>query len=291
MNLTRRIRRALPVSKKRQKREWFENEKKAKEKAEAEVRAREARDAEVGAKTRRIEARRRECQKARWKRDFTGWAFVAAGLAGGTWAGYFGLLHHYLLLVLCGTFYGILFTLIGLYVLSNKMVEIELRALDDEVELLDTKDKAPAVKSYRLFQQHQQELKRYYDQSLSHAAILFFTGIACMLVGLSIVVATLYILMRPSKLELSGQILIGALGAISAILSNFIAAIFLKMFKTAAESLSAQHRQLTAIHFLHFGNFLAEKVGSEQLRDDTLSEMCKSLAAALKAPEGGPGPP
>ncbi|MFI5986168.1 hypothetical protein ACIBEA_35575 [Streptomyces sp. NPDC051555] len=281
MDLTRRIRQSLPVSKKRQKREWFENERKAKE----------AKDAEILARRQRIEARRKECKKDRKKRDRTGWICVGFGLAVLTVAAYFGLVDHHLLLLLCGAFYGTLLAVVGLFVLSNKTVEIEMQSLADEEELLETRDKAPAVKSYRLFKQHQQELKRYYDQSLSHAAILFFTGIACIIAGLSIVGVTLYILTRQPRVELPGQILIGALGGISAILSNFIAAIFLKMFKTAAESLSAQHRQLTSIHFLHFGNFLAEKLTSEDLRDDTLSAMCTSLAGALNVPEGGPGAP
>ncbi|MFJ7203385.1 hypothetical protein ACIQWR_07610 [Streptomyces sp. NPDC098789] len=256
--------------------EWFENEKQAKE---------------ILAKEQRMAARRRECAKNRRKRDWIGWPCVVLGLAVIAVAAYFGLARHHLLFLLCGAFYGTLLALIGLFVLSNKTVEIEMQSLADEEELMASKDKGPAIKSYLLFKQHQQELKRYYDQSLSHAAILFFTGIVCMLSGLAIVGAALYLLTRKSEVELSGQILIGALGAVSAILSNFIAVIFLKMFKTAAESLAAQHRQLTSIHFLHFGNLLAEKLTSKELRDDTLSAMCTSLAGALNAQQGGPGSP
>ncbi|MEU1934355.1 hypothetical protein ACH49O_11685 [Streptomyces coeruleorubidus] len=173
-------------------------------------------------------------------------------------------------------FYGILATLGGIHILTSKATSIQIQAIEDEIDLLDEVN--PSVRSLRLFKQHQLELKRYYDQSLSHGATLFFVGIFCIIIGFSIIGATLYILSRNPDTELGVKILIGAVGSIGGILSNFIAAIFLNMFNTTARSLKSQHEKLTSIHLLHFGNFLAEKLNAPELRDNTLSVMARSVA-------------
>ncbi|MGV9885860.1 hypothetical protein [Streptomyces sp. NPDC003395] len=265
------------------------NERAARDEVEKRSKERTERIAEMRRKKDQLTAEIDELQRHKSRRELFAKFEIAVGVFIGIMGVYFGM--HFLHSVgvsIVLAFYGLLVILAGVHTLSIQTATIKIQAKEDEKELLEHWEKSPSVRAYKLFKQHQVELKRYYDQSLTHGSILFFIGIACIFMGFSIVGATLYLISKNIDIELSTKIVIGAVGAVGAVLSDFVAAIFLKMFTTTAKSLTLQHSRLISIHFLHFGNFLTESLspGSAELRDDTLSEMAKSLAKSIEIFEG-----
>ncbi|MEU6754918.1 hypothetical protein [Streptomyces sp. NPDC046685] len=181
--------------------------------------------------------------------------------------------------VLISIIYGATVVTLGAILLSTQALDIEIHSIEDDLDLLAVQTQSPAVRAYTLFRRHQLDLKRYYNQSLTHGKVIFFVGIACIASGFAIIGATLYLLNKNLHVNTTSQIIIAAVGAIGGLLSNFIAALYLRMFTTTSESLSTQHDRLISTHFLHFGNFLAAKVERDaNLREETFSSMAKSLA-------------
>ncbi|MBT2469730.1 hypothetical protein J7E97_18070 [Streptomyces sp. ISL-66] len=181
--------------------------------------------------------------------------------------------------VLMTILYGAALCFMGAIILSTQALDIEIHSIEDDLDLLAVQRQSPTVRAYTLFRRHQLDLKRYYNQSLTHSKVIFFVGIACIASGFTIVGFTLYLLNKNLHASTTSQIIIGTVGAIGGLLSNFIAALYLRMFTTTSESLSTQHDRLISTHFLHFGNFLATKVESDAgLREETFSSMAKSLA-------------
>jgi hypothetical protein len=73
-------------------------------------------------------------------------------------------------------------------------------------------------------------------------------------------------------------VVVGVVGAIGGILANFVAAVFLRIYTGSINSMSEFHNRLVSTHYLHFGNFLASKIETERLREETLSKMAVELA-------------
>jgi hypothetical protein len=179
---------------------------------------------------------------------------------------------------LLGLLYGLALLLFsGLRPTSN--LEIEIRDIENELDLLSIKDTSIEQRAEKLFKLHQFELKKYYDQTLRHGAWIFYTGLACIVLAFVIIGITLYLVVSSSTAkEFSEKIVIASLGAVGAVLSNFIAVIYLKMYSETIKSLTEFHNRLVLTHHLHFSNFLTAKITDKTLREKTLAEIASNLA-------------
>jgi hypothetical protein len=131
--------------------------------------------------------------------------------------------------------------------------------------------------AYRLFKLHQAEIQRYYDQSLSQGRTIFSVGLVCMFVGVGIIIATLVLITRSTTAANSRNV-IAVVGAVGAILANFVGAIYLRMYSGALGALSEIHSRLVTTHHLHFGNFLAAEIEDKSQREATWAAMSTALA-------------
>lgn len=138
---------------------------------------------------------------------------------------------------------------------------------------LDEREK----RAQKLFQLHQRELKRYYDQSLNQGLWIFLAGIICLILGFVVIGITLYEVFSNS-ISNNDKIVIGVVGAVSGMLINFIAAIYMRMFGDTVKSATEFHNRLVATHHLHFGNFLISKIDDNKLRDTALAEVSRAIA-------------
>lgn len=199
-------------------------------------------------------------------------------LIGGSILTYRFLWSNKLFLVIC-LFYGVIF-LIGSVALPRLSGgDTELLALENELDLLESETVSSELRAEKLFKSHQIGLKQYYDQTLRHSGWIFIVGIACIFAGFVIVGASLYfVLTADSSKTLQEKIIVASLGALAGILSNFIAAIYLKMFSETVSSLTTFHQKLVKTHHLHFANFLAAKISDGALRDNTIAEISKKVA-------------
>lgn len=100
--------------------------------------------------------------------------------------------------------------------------------------------------------------------------------------------ATLYVLTRHAGDATSTQVIVGVLGGVGAILADFIAVVYLRMFTDTIRNVSDFHKTLVGTHHLHFGNFLTANITEQQLREQTLANVAASLARAYSPVEPSP---
>ncbi|WP_242314144.1 hypothetical protein [Bacillus cereus group sp. BfR-BA-01355] len=170
---------------------------------------------------------------------------------------------------------------------SNQYIT-ELQEVENELDLLSTSYSSLEERSEKLFKHHHLELKRYYDENLKQSSWIFVVGIACILIGFAIIGITLYFLMINSSNELENKIIVASVGAIGAILSNFIAVIYLKMHSEAVKSLTEFHNRFVNTHHFYFSNFLVSKIQNEDKREDAFVELALKInGISPKAPAQG----
>jgi hypothetical protein len=182
--------------------------------------------------------------------------------------------------------YGAIFLLVNIIArqrareLGDDIVEI-----DNEIDLLRIADDSPERRAQKLFQLHAIDLKRYYDQTLHQGGYIFWVGVVCIVLGFAVVGTTIWLLQDLQDAQLSQQIVIATLGATGAVLANFIAVIYLRMYSATVQSMTEFHDKLVSTHHLHFGNLLVAKISDDQRREETLRSMAEALAGDAHAVE------
>jgi hypothetical protein len=119
--------------------------------------------------------------------------------------------------------------------------------------------------------------------NLNHSRRVFVLGVWCITAGVAVVFGTLYILNVKSTGS-TAQITTAALGGIGAILTNFVAAIYLKMNASASDNLVSFHGRLVGTHQLMLGNLLASRIDDDKMRWDTLAKLALRLAPGKDDP-------
>ena len=174
--------------------------------------------------------------------------------------------------------YGIMMLLVPI-LYPVREIEIEIRDVENELDLLSISEDSIEERAEKQFKLHQLELKKYYDQTLRHSSWIFIVGLVCLFLGVAIIGITLYLVFSNSVAnELSEKIILASLGAVGAILSNFIGIIYIKMYSETIKSLTEFHNRLVSTHYLHFGNFLIGKITDKTLREKTLAEIASNMA-------------
>ncbi|PGH86684.1 hypothetical protein CN900_24545 [Bacillus anthracis] len=165
---------------------------------------------------------------------------------------------------------------------------VELQEIENELDLLSIAHSSLEERSEKLFKHHHFELKRYYDENLKQSSWIFVVGIACIIIGFAIICVTMYFLFSNLSSELENKIIVASVGAIGAILSNFIAVIYLKMHSEAVKSLTEFHNRFVNTHHFYFSNFLLSKIQNESKREDALVELALKInGISPKAPAQG----
>jgi len=163
-------------------------------------------------------------------------------------------------------------------------IEDRIFQLQNELDLLSLEDASIEERAEKLFRLHQFELKKYYDQTLKHSKWIFIIGILSIIIGFVFIAISFVTLIKfPEKFKtFSDKALVGILGTIGAVLSNFVAVIFVKMYSETIKSLTEFHNRLVITHYLHFGNFLVSKIKDEKLREETLSKLAIEIISKNK---------
>jgi hypothetical protein len=158
-----------------------------------------------------------------------------------------------------------------------------LEAASELNRLLDTHEK----RAYRLFELSNVEINRYYNQALSQRKYAFYLGVFCLVGGFAVVGVALYILYKSPQLALGEKIVIAALGCVSALLANFVAVIFLRMFSAVVQSMVDFHRRMVSTHHVYLSNLMIASIRDEAVRNETLARLV--LAAAKTDDQDGNG--
>ncbi|XHU81047.1 hypothetical protein GW624_21040 [Peribacillus simplex] len=178
--------------------------------------------------------------------------------------------------------YALIFFLFPLMRTNGGVYKMELQEIENELDLLSLKHASIEERSEKLFKHHHLELKRYYDENLKQSSWLFIVGLICILIGFIIIGVTFYFLITNISNELENKIIIASVGAIGAILSNFIAVIYLKMHSETVNSLTQFHNRFVNTHHFHFANFLLSKIENKDKREDALVELAVSINKSVE---------
>jgi hypothetical protein len=164
--------------------------------------------------------------------------------------------------------------------LDNDLGQIEV-----QIDLFSHKFSEEELKAEKLLRLNDFQLRRYYDLNLNQNRWVFKLGVGCIAAGVFIIAATLYALRYMTPNDLSLKIVTAVLGGVGAILTNYIAAIYLKMSASASDSLSSFHGRLVETHQLMLANLLIARIENSTLRWDTLSKLAIKMAPAKGSTE------
>ena len=189
-------------------------------------------------------------------------------------------------LAACLTFFE-LFLLITLLFVRARVANLgaQLQLLEYEVVLTAFEQRHEKTAA-NLFFKHQVELKQYYDQTLRQNRLAFALGVVCVTFGLAAIVAVAaLVLTSPASTTLAANIAAGGLGIVSAVLTGFVARIFLRVYEGTARSLGRFHDRLVATHHYHFANLLTSMIEPSHDRMRALSQLAGAVAAPRVATE------
>jgi len=156
-------------------------------------------------------------------------------------------------------------------------IDARIDQIKDEIDLQSVGTKSSEMRAEKQFKLHQKELKRYYDQSLKQGSWIFYIGIANLFAGLIIIGVTLYLVSNSDD-----KLIVGAVGGVSGVLTNFIAVIFLRMYSGTIKSLSDFHNRLVFSNHLHYSNLLVSKIFDEKLRTETWAQLALKIVEKEK---------
>ena len=168
----------------------------------------------------------------------------------------------------------------------------EIEDLDNEADLLRISSQSHEQKAQKLLKIQQTELKRFYDQTLQQSSMIFAVGVGAMVLGFIIIIATLYFVGHDFLTSNTGaqdggllgeKVVVAVLGAAGGILTNFVGAMYIKMFSEIVQSVARSQNVVVATYHLHLANLFAASIGNEEKRQTILAELATALRRSMPA--------
>lgn len=155
---------------------------------------------------------------------------------------------------------------------SKKMEKLDEEARREEKEFSEIAPEKRALRAEKMFRMNQKELMRYYDMNLAQTKFLSGLGIMMIIFGILIVAVSLYMYM-----SMDADTVLLFVGSLSGIVVDFIGAIFIKMYTKNIEAAVKFHAKFAESNNLLLANSIANKIEDDKIREDTLSEISKSI--------------
>jgi hypothetical protein len=187
-------------------------------------------------------------------------------------------------------------SVVAYFFLSPATLEQEIRDLAVIVEIIHAHDERN--RALKMFRAHQFELRRYYNLARQHSRTMLIAGLICISLGVVIVIVAGYMVLNPCTFlteaeceafaavapgekgvtDYMSQIIIGVLGAAGVILTDYVAAIYMKMYAVSSQSLNDFHNRLVSTHHLVLANDMVSRITDDTKREDAITEIVKELA-------------
>lgn len=163
---------------------------------------------------------------------------------------------------------------------SKKMEKLDEEARREEKEFSEIAPEKRALRAEKMFRMNQKELMRYYDMNLAQTKFLSGLGIMMIIFGILIVAVSLYMYM-----SMDADTVLLFVGSLSGIVVDFIGAIFIKMYTKNIEAAVKFHAKFAESNNLLLANSIANKIEDDKIREDTLSEISKSIILIKESTE------
>jgi hypothetical protein len=156
--------------------------------------------------------------------------------------------------------------------------EVAEEELDYKIDLQRYRVSVPEARAEKILRLNDFQLRRYYESTLRQNGFVFWLGIFCIILGVAISALALWFVAGPTSASLGSKglgdkIVTAVLGAVGALLTNYVAVIYLKMHAEAAKNLVTLHSRLVDTHRSLFGNLVASRISDEKMRWDTLAKI------------------
>ena len=158
-----------------------------------------------------------------------------------------------------------------------KNLEDELKSIDFDLDLQKFEVSKKEVRAEKILLINNYQLRRYYDLNLNQNIWVFGLGIFCIILGIAVIGVTLYLVLVVAQ-GWDSKLITGTVGAIGSFMTNYIAAIYLKMHASATSILGSFHSRLVQTKQLLFGNLLASRIEDDNIRWQTLSQLALNVS-------------
>jgi hypothetical protein len=164
---------------------------------------------------------------------------IIFGITGNVYWVLYGIIYFVLLVAMARAF-------------TIRHIEQEISDAESELDLIRIPETSLEQRAQKMFKLHEIVLRRYYEQTLRHSGLIFWIGVGCIIMGVSLIIGTLYLIGVHAKgSQMNEKIIIGLLGGLGGILTNFIAVIYMRMFAETVKALTDFHSRLVTTHHLH----------------------------------------
>jgi hypothetical protein len=158
-----------------------------------------------------------------------------------------------------------------------KRLEEEQRELAFEIDMETYAVSDDERRAEKMLRRNREQLRRYYDLNLSQNVWAFLLGIGCICIGVAIIAVTFHLVTTVAA-DTNARIAVAALGAVGSIVSNAVAAVFLKMYAATANNLTDFHARLVKTHQLYFCNLLSSRIENDEIRWRTMRDAAIEMA-------------
>ena len=146
--------------------------------------------------------------------------------------------------------------------------------IDETIAVMSVENKTPKMQAEIRFDNSQSDFKRFFDINLNQLSWVFKLGIGTVLAGMVIIFLAIIMFAVSPKYNIAVLT-----GAISGVLVDFIGVIFIRMYtETIKASIQLQNKLVHNNDNL-LANLLAEDIDDKNLRNQTLSEIAKTISA------------
>ena len=176
--------------------------------------------------------------------------------------------------------FGEIFLLVALLFVRARVASLnaQLQILEYE-NVLTSFNREHEKRAANLFFKHQTELNQYYDQTLRQSKQSFVLGIICISFGLATVGIVATLLVVHPDTATPAKVAAGALGVLSAVLTGFVARVYLRVYEGSAQSLESFHDRLVNTNHYHFASLVISMIEPKSERMAALSDLAQVIAA------------
>lgn len=159
-------------------------------------------------------------------------------------------------------------------------IKEELQEIKFEEELLRSEATPEESRAEELLRMHQYQLRRYYDLNLSQNFWVFAVGIFCIFLGVVVISFTIYLIQLSPNTDWKEKVILGLVGAIGSLMTNYVAVIYLKMHSAITGSMTSFHSTLASTHKLFLANLLVSRIDDSDVRWKSLAKLSLAVAEA-----------
>lgn len=158
--------------------------------------------------------------------------------------------------------------------------EARLLDLTFERDVLYLEPTNSEIRADKLLRMNQQQLRRYYEMNLQQNAWVFIVGLACLSLGIGVIIGTFY-MVNTARDHVTEQAIIAAVGGVGSILTNFVAAVYLKIHAASARSVSEFHATLVRMQQVFLANLIAASVSPDTHRSETFAKLSLGMLGRI----------